>query len=665
MPLHVPEQAIRLLEGCSREHLILKATVARQEDLLERLGQALAEASDQEAAASSVRDDKEFCLAGETASLQVLDERQEGDDLCDWRSSQLTEAAEFAKEVDLPEMPALKIDLNLRSGKRISRNLEPMESKRRSSVKSAAPIVPAIELYGLQQDIEESKRSHSVFSYHRHRHKAQSASNYFLRGAWSVAARVSQSVEVLQEPERRGCFAEFVDGRFFSTSCMAVILFNAAFMIAYADCEMDSLGKGVPSWMETTDRILDGYYVIEMVLKLSVHRLYFFVNSEAGWNIFDLSLVAFSAVENLTRILASVQLEDGTNKQSLSLGFLRIFRICKLAKVLRVFRTLRFFSEMRLMMDCIIGSFTNLFWCLAMMLFVMYVFALIIVQGLAGFLIVSQAEGEGLQKSYEDDVFEYFGSVGTAIVTLFQSTTSGVDWRDAFMLLVVSGWELPVVFVVFICIFTISVWNIVTSTFVEKAMKLAKPDMDGLVLEQNVQAAKESAELEQLFRPFATETEDGSLEICLKELQVAITQSRFRSALFVRGIDIKNLEVFFEMLSSLSEDGGVDLRTLVNACVRMKGFATSIDLQSLGFESKRMHLHLASLSEANEAALQEIKATLHGLLCSSGRQWMGAAADHAHFGQATSKYSESDGSQEVQKGAAGNHCDIDPEEFAL
>ena len=40
------------------------------------------------------------------------------------------------------------------------------------------------------------------------------------------------------------------------------------------------------------------------------------------------------------------------------------------------------------------------------------------------------------------------------------------------------------VFIVFILVFTVSIWNIVTSVFVEKALKLAEPDLDAIVVER-------------------------------------------------------------------------------------------------------------------------------------------------------------------------------------
>eukprot|EP00438_Fugacium_kawagutii_P004611 Skav229002 [mRNA] locus=scaffold127:334407:334853:+ [translate_table: standard] len=118
--------------------------------------------------------------------------------------------------------------------------------------------------------------------------------------------------------------------------------------------------------------LLASFYVIELALKLLVHRLYFFCNDEMAWNIFDFILVVFTVVENI------LVFGSGVN-----LGFLRLLRLCKIVKILRVFRTLRFFSELRLMLDCVLGSLKNCFWCLMMLLFVVYLFALLLQQGLS------------------------------------------------------------------------------------------------------------------------------------------------------------------------------------------------------------------------------------------------------------------------------------------
>lgn len=56
-----------------------------------------------------------------------------------------------------------------------------------------------------------------------------------------------------------------------------------------------------------------------------------------------------------------------------------------------------------------------------------------------------------------------------------------------------------------------------------------------------------------------------------------------------RGIDIKNAETFFKMLVELQDEETIDAATFANACVRMKGAATSIDLQTVMFTTHLMN----------------------------------------------------------------------------
>ena len=55
------------------------------------------------------------------------------------------------------------------------------------------------------------------------------------------------------------------------------------------------------------------------------------------------------------------------------------------------------------------------------------------------------------------------------------------------------------------------------------------------------------------------------------------------------GIDIKNAETFFKMLVELQGEDTIDASTFANACVRMKGAATSIDLQTVMFTTHLMN----------------------------------------------------------------------------
>ncbi|CAE7452790.1 Scn10a [Symbiodinium natans] len=566
-----PLSVVRRLEA---DHVVLREVLVRQETALETLSELLHQ-SLQQVDGSSPDNNKQAQLQQEDHEAQ-MSEKVEDSEVQPKSHPPLMRGTAFVEDHG-DEGLAILAEPWWQSNEGKKR---PVRSRRDSILASGAESFNSVPSTTTLRSVLKKRTISSSLA-----GRAQETSSPCLQQCLQSLVAWMEWFQQLQEPNRRYCFARMVDGNKFSTLCLLVILANAFLIIIVSDYELSNLGQPIPEDWERLELGLTIFYAFELTLKILVHRMYFFVNNEWRWNIFDFSLVIFSVIE----IAVSSVLEsniDTTSDTSLNLGFLRLLRLTKLAKVLRVFRTLKFFTELRLMLDCVLGSFLQIFWCLAMIVFVLYVFSLLIVQGIVDFLI---SEGDTLLDVEMDNLKYYYPSVGGSLLTLFQSTTAGLDWRDAFEALAKGGPFLSIVFLVYISIFTISIWNIVTSTFVEKAMKLAKPDLDSMLLEQSMRDLKDTEELENLFRPYATKNMDGEEEISLEDLQDAADEAEFLLYLSVRGIDVKNVKLFFYMLGSMHKNSVVDLKSLVKACVRMKGFATSIDLQSVSFEAKLMH----------------------------------------------------------------------------
>ncbi|CAE7478612.1 Scn10a [Symbiodinium necroappetens] len=413
----------------------------------------------------------------------------------------------------------------------------------------------------------------------------------------------------LEEPERKGCLAKFVSSTVFGILSTAVILLNACFILYTTDLEMQSIDQPLVEMdanVKLIELLLASVYVLEVILKLAVHKLYYFWNSEMAWNLFDFMLVVFSIFENLlVHGLLPGQQVSSDAASSVNLGFLRLIRLCKIVKILRVFRTLKFFSELRLMLDCVLGSLMNVMWCVILLVFVMYVFGLLLQQG-----IVQYFMEENVTPKAEGELRDYFRSVGDTIITLFQSSTSGVDWNEPYQALKNTGQLLPNLYLAYVAFVFISVWNIVTSTFVEKALKLAQPDVDMLILEQQLQDFEDCKMLSKLFQNMGPKDDDGSGRIGIKEFGRLVETYEFRSYLQTKGIDIKNAETFFKMLVELQGENTLDAGTFANACVRMKGAATSIDLQTVMFTTHLMNKEQRKFFQSLHGRLSTIESIL-------------------------------------------------------
>ena len=86
-----------------------------------------------------------------------------------------------------------------------------------------------------------------------------------------------------------------------------------------------------------------------------------------------------------------------------------------------------------------------------------------------------------------------------------------------------------------------------------------------------------------------------------------------------RGIDIKNAETFFKMLVELQGEPTIDAITFANACVRMKGAATSIDLQTVMFTT-----HL--MNKEQRRAFQFMSNRLHKIESLLANEWSESVA---------------------------------------
>jgi hypothetical protein len=158
------------------------------------------------------------------------------------------------------------------------------------------------------------------------------------------------------------------------------------------------------------------------------HRLYFFTNKDKVWNWFDCFLVTLSLMDFVVTMIL------GTGGGNVS--FMRILRLMKLSKILRAFRTLKFFKELAVMMDSFRRSFVTLFWSLVMIGFVLFVFALIFLQGLADTI---NAEHEDMSEEDKEGVLKKFGSMRLSVLSLYQAVTGGDDWGLTYQIVMVAG----------------------------------------------------------------------------------------------------------------------------------------------------------------------------------------------------------------------------------
>jgi hypothetical protein len=308
------------------------------------------------------------------------------------------------------------------------------------------------------------------------------------------------------------------------------------------------------------------FYSVELSLRMYVHGMYFFIGQNWAWNVFDSVLVAQSIFDISISVVLTSSGGAGAN-----LLFLRQLRVLKVTKVLRTLRALRMFTELRLMIMCILQSLSTLFWCLVLIIFVQYFFSMLFVQGLSEHLTTNPGE---VSDAKLDSIVSYFGSVQSSILSLWMAVTGGEDWAKYYEVIRSAGEWRAIIFVFYIAFFVITTMNIVTGTFVNKAFNIAKPDHEMLVASKRQSEQEYARTLAHLFHHADT---DGSGTVSKAEL-IHLIDNENHAILEYMGLQCADADALFDMLTENKQDAEVNIETFVAGLLSISGPPKSIDV---------------------------------------------------------------------------------------
>jgi len=281
-----------------------------------------------------------------------------------------------------------------------------------------------------------------------------------------------------KEPIRTSKLARLLHSHGFQLLIIITILANIIYIGFRTNDDMHKFmaGHGLHPDLHFTviETVFHSIYVVEAMMRIYVHGVYFFVEEGARWNVFDLVLILASWIDFFQ-----------SESRARNVMFMRVVRFMRVAKVLRVFRVIRFCSEMRVMLDSICDSVLTLVWCILLFVLFLYVFAVLLMQGIisAGYT----TSGVSLQSTAKKS----FPSVEVSILTLFACITGGDDWINTYNSVSAAGPLEAALFLFYILFFVIVAMNVITSTFLQKASRLFQPDLDQLAVDKHKQILRD------------------------------------------------------------------------------------------------------------------------------------------------------------------------------
>lgn len=294
---------------------------------------------------------------------------------------------------------------------------------------------------------------------------------------------------------------------------------------------------------------------------------------------------------------------------------LRMFtalRACRLARLVRVVERIPAFTEIWRLVRGFTGSMRTLFWTLAFIFVVTYIFAVF------GVVLISTQVKELLNteilESNQEELSELVSltdGIFTMMHTLVQVLTLD-SWNGIARPLMKYIWWSVFYFYAYISVGVVVLLNLVTAEIVDTAMKNSQKDSRQLLLEKHEQEKHLMREFRSLFEMVDG---DGDNKLTWTEFQDAFEVPAVATKLEMLDFQPQSCQELFSLLDT--GDGSLTLGEFFEGIQAMEGPAKSKD-----------SFKMLKLVERMNQSLQELVDSGSRLSCSSCFDKLGTVASH-------------------------------------
>jgi hypothetical protein len=147
-------------------------------------------------------------------------------------------------------------------------------------------------------------------------------------------------------------------------------------------------------------------------------------NRELSWNAMDALIVFTGWIDAIAEIVSLSSADsgdfEGRNEATSRLSAIRVLRVLRIVRVARIIRVMRFFRELRMMVFSILGSMKSVFWVIAVLGMVFYIFGITFTSAVTDHRIArhnpnSDVRHRGDACDTTDDMVAYFGTLDKSI----------------------------------------------------------------------------------------------------------------------------------------------------------------------------------------------------------------------------------------------------------
>mmetsp|Transcript_62119 Transcript_62119/g.110841 ORF Transcript_62119/g.110841 Transcript_62119/m.110841 type:complete len:659 (+) Transcript_62119:84-2060(+) len=383
----------------------------------------------------------------------------------------------------------------------------------------------------------------------------------------------------------------------FWVACSALI---TGYQVQYLSSRaLDNAGKGephdssVPVGFLVAHVIFGIIFTVEITLRWVADGLLgYFRTPEWGWNLFDVFVLVVSIIE--------IGFELGSQRKSMfvSIALTRLLRVIRFVRIFRVVRVFRFFRELRLMLYAILGSVKSLVWVTKVFLLLFYVFGIGMTSG-----VYERLERDDLwqdQSQVYVQLRRHFGTMPRSMMSLYMGMSNGRDWGELYDPLEELSWIYQTMFIVYITFSIFAVVNVVTSIFVETALRTSERDREFQIQEELRSKEDYLRSIYKLFKEIDT---NDSGTITINEFEEKLEDERALVYLKCLKLDCTEARTLFALLD-VDRSGSVEIEEFLLGCEKLKGEARSLDVAVIQYELR--HLSHAFFNHVEQLEQQRL-----------------------------------------------------------
>eukprot|EP00930_Biecheleria_cincta_P050129 TRINITY_DN35303_c0_g1_i1.p1 TRINITY_DN35303_c0_g1~~TRINITY_DN35303_c0_g1_i1.p1 ORF type:complete len:589 (-),score=97.29 TRINITY_DN35303_c0_g1_i1:43-1809(-) len=351
---------------------------------------------------------------------------------------------------------------------------------------------------------------------------------------------------------------------FFDGICALLILTNSLLV----GVEVEVQDPGNAAFFQLSGYVFVAWFSLELVLRIAARGWKFFAGSDKNWNVFDCLCVLCSYFELLVDLAMAGES-----------SFLLLLRTLRIIRIARIIRVVKFLSQLRMMVYTMLGALKMLGWACTVLGGIMYMFCVCFTEAAKTELASSRWDDRPVEAG---QLHAYFGTLLFSWLTLFESITGGLSWRDALLLLQHVHAMYAALFLFYICITVFTILNIITGFCCDYAIQNAVTDRDDAI---KAQIRNKEKWKKQFVTMFSTMDEDNSGEITGEELEVMLNDEEFQAYMSHLNIAVDDIMDIFEVFDKDSS-GSVSVDEFVTGCLRVKGSAKTLDVMRVKNDTK-------------------------------------------------------------------------------